>query len=79
MLTNALLLTAAAALTQPVTARTASASMSVGATVVRPEPQPVVALERGAVVVRNAGDAIVTIEGDPRRTASGTVFVTLTY
>jgi len=76
MLTGTLLLAAMAAIqAQPAEARMATTSMAVGATVVRPEPQPLVRIERGAVTVRDAGSAIVTIDrADPRL-----VLVTLTY
>jgi hypothetical protein len=67
-----------------------SASLSVGATVVRPPPEPRIAIERGAVVVRGAGEVAVGIEGGalrpgPRGTliivpaAAGPVRLTLSY
>jgi len=54
----------------------AAATMSVGATVVRPDPavRPTVAVERGAVRVANAGAAVVTTTRDAER-----IIVTLTY
>ena len=56
-------------------AQSASASLSVGATVVRPAPPPAVAIERGRAVVRNQGSAVVTTAPGP----AGTTIVTLTY
>lgn len=54
----------------------AAATMSVGATVVRPDQaaRPSVAVERGAVRIANAGPAIVTTVRDGDR-----LIVTLTY
>jgi hypothetical protein len=70
-------------------AQSASASLGVGATVVRSEPQPVAAVEQGNVVVRNAGRATVSADGARIRrggglvtvtpAGAGTIFVTLTY
>ncbi len=58
-------------------AQTSTASLGVGATVVRGAPQPVVAVARGTVTVRNAGAAIVTAEGATlRRANDGTFLVT---
>jgi hypothetical protein len=75
----ALLGAAAAMQPQPMPARTAGAPMSVGATVIRPEPvpSPAIAVERGAVIVREAGYVRVSAEGGvARRTADGTILVT---
>ena len=57
-------------------AQTATATMSVGATVVRHEEvaRPQVTLQRGAVRVRDAGGAVVTTARDGDR-----LIVTLTY
>lgn len=57
-------------------AQSATASMSVGATVVRHDAaaRPTVAVERGAVRVANAGSAVVTTARDRDR-----LIVTLTY
>ena len=57
-------------------AQGATASISVGATVVRYEAaaRPTVAVERGAVRVANAGAAAVTTHRDGDR-----IIVTLTY
>jgi hypothetical protein len=79
VVTGFMALAAAAAATQaqPMPTRAASASLSVGATVVRPEPQPVVAVRRGAVTVSNAGGVIVSAEGGiARRLDGGTILVT---
>ena len=59
-----------------IAAQAAAATMSVGATVVRPEAivRPSVAVERGAVRIANAGSAIVTTARDGDR-----LIVTLTY
>ncbi len=68
----------------------AAVSMSVGATVIRPEPKPAVAIARGAVTISNADDVIVTAEGGTAMRArdgnilvtpgaAGRVVVTLTY
>jgi len=57
--------------------QSSTTSLSVGATVVRPEPQAVVAVAGGAVTVRNAGRATVTAEGGTlRRANDGTIQVT---
>ena len=57
--------------------QSSTASLSVGATVVRPEPRPAVAVAGGAVTVRNAGNAIVTAEGGTvGRANDGTILVT---
>ena len=57
-------------------AQGATASMSVGATVVRSEvaARPSVAVERGAVRVANSGGAAVTAERDGDR-----IVITFTY
>ena len=59
-----------------IAAQTATATMSVGATVVRAEPvaRPSVAVARGAVRVEGAGAAAVTTARDGDR-----IIVTLTY
>lgn len=58
-------------------AQSSTTSLSVGATVVRPEPPAVVAVARGAVAVRNAGRATVTADGGTARRANdGTILVT---
>ncbi|HYN46881.1 MAG TPA: hypothetical protein VES64_09330 [Allosphingosinicella sp.] len=58
-------------------AQTSTASLGVGATVVRPAAQPVVAVARGTVTVSNAGNVIVTAEGATlRRANDGTILVT---
>lgn len=68
---------AAAMQAQPVSVRASTASISVGATVIRPGPQPVVAVERGAVTISNAGSVVVSAEGGTlRRAADGTILVT---
>ena len=76
------LLGAAAAIQpQPMPARTAGASMSVGATVIRPEPipRPAVLVEPGAVTVRDAGYVRISAEGGTaRRAANGAILVTPT-
>lgn len=55
----------------------ATTSLSVGATVVRPEPEPAVAIQRGAVTIRNAGGVTVTAQGGTlRRLDGGTIQVT---
>jgi len=55
----------------------AAASISVGATVVRPAPRPAVAIARGAVTISNADHAIVTAEGGAAmRARDGTILVT---
>ena len=55
-------------------AASATASLSVGATVVRPAPAPDLAVERGTVVIRNAASVIVSAEGAiVRRGAPGTL------
>jgi len=59
-----------------VLAASATASLSVGATVVRPAAEPVLAVERGTVVIRNAAAVVVTAEGGiVRRAAPGTLRV----
>jgi hypothetical protein len=68
---------AAATQAQPVLARTVAASLSVGATVVRPEPRPVLSVQRGAVTISDAGGVIVSAEGGiARRLDGGTIVVT---
>lgn len=68
----------------------ATASLGVGATVVRPPPAPRIAVERGAVVVRGAGPVAVGVEGGTLRAGpggtlviapdgSGPVLLTLSY
>jgi hypothetical protein len=70
-------LAAAASPAPPAQARTASAAMRVGATVVRPEAAVATAVERDALVVRNAGGVIVTAQGGiVRQTAPGTIVAT---
>ena len=55
----------------------ATASMNVGATVVRPAPAPAVAIARGAVTITNAANVIVTAEGGTAtRARGGTILVT---
>jgi|GEM_PF-3106673 len=67
-----------------------TASLGVGAIVVRPAPQPVLAIARGAATLSNAEGVIVTAEGGTARhkadgtilvtpAGAGTVTVTLTY
>lgn len=70
---------AAAVQPQPLPARSAASSMSVGATVVRPEPipSPAILVERGAVTVRDSGYVRISAEGGiARRAANGIVRVT---
>jgi len=75
VLTAALALIGAAALPPPV--RTGTAAMSVGATVVRPQPGPAIAIRRGAVTVSNVEGVAVGVEGGmARRTGAGTVLIT---
>lgn len=78
MIAAGLIALAAAALpTQPASVRTRTASLGVGATVVRPEPQPVVAVRSGAVTVGNAARVAVSAEGGTaRRLDGGTILVT---
>ena len=58
-------------------ARTVTATLSVSATVVRPEPRVTTAVERDTLVVRNAETVVVTAEGGiVRRIAPGTVVAT---
>jgi hypothetical protein len=62
---------------QPASARSATAAMSVGATVIRPEPQPLVAVQRASVTIRNAGSVIVSADGGTaQRLDGGTILVT---
>lgn len=57
--------------------QSSTASLGVGATVVRPEPRPAVAIAGGAVTVRNPGSAIVTAEGGTvGRATDGAILVT---
>jgi hypothetical protein len=73
----ATLMALAAAAMQPASTRTSAASMSVGATVIRPAPQPVVAVQGGAATVRNAGRVTVSAQGGTARQLSdGTILVT---
>ena len=71
-------------------AASATASLSVGATVVRPPPAPDLAVERGTLVIRNAATVIVSAEGGIVRRGPGgtlrvvparraTLRITLTY
>jgi len=75
---------------QPLPIHVASAAMRVGATVVRPQPQPAIAIGPAAVTIGNAADVSVSAEGGVlRRTAGGgftlaprnggPVRITLTY
>jgi len=58
-------------------AAAATGALSVGATVVRPEPQPALTVQNGAVTVRNAGGVIVSARGGTARRLDGaTVLVT---
>jgi len=59
-----------------IAAQAASATLSVGATVVRPDQvaRPSVAIERGTLRIANAGPAVVTTARDGDR-----LIVTLTY
>lgn len=53
-----------------------TASLGVGATVVRPEPvpRPAIAIARGAIIVRDSGHARVSAEGGtPTRGADGAI------
>lgn len=62
---------------QPASPRTGTAAIGVGAIVIRPAPQPVLAVRRGAVTISNAGSAIVSAEGGTaRRLDGGTILVT---
>ena len=91
IVTGMMALAAAAALhAQPTPVRTGAASMSVGATVIRPEPRPAIAIAGGTVTISNADSAIVTTEGGTANRArdgsilitpapAGRVTVTLTY
>jgi hypothetical protein len=74
----------------PAQVRTATATMGVGATVVRPQAPLATAVEGDTMVVRNAGAAIVSAQGGTvTRTQPGTIratadgaalmVVTLTY
>lgn len=65
-------------------------SLSVGATVVRPDAQPAIAIQRGAVTIRDAGGVTVTAEGGTLRRldgatirvtpgAGGAMRITITY
>jgi len=77
MIMTALMIASAAAPLQAAPPRTASATLSVGATVVREPPGPAVAIERGAIVLRNvAGVAVVAEGGSVRRAGSGAVLIT---
>jgi hypothetical protein len=68
---------AAAMQAQPASVRESAGAMSVGATVIRPEPQPVIAVQRGAAIVSNAASVIVSAEGGTlSRAADGTILVT---
>ncbi|MEA3029521.1 MAG: hypothetical protein QOG13_846 [Sphingomonadales bacterium] len=78
MIAAGLILFAAAALpAQPAPLGTSSASLGVGATVIRPEPLPLVSVQGNAVTVRNAGSVAVSAEGGTaRRLGDGTILVT---
>ncbi|MEA3047535.1 MAG: hypothetical protein QOJ53_1867 [Sphingomonadales bacterium] len=78
MIVAGLLAFATAALpAQPASLRARTASLGVGANVVRPEPQPLVAVQSGAVTVRNAGSVAVSAEGGTaRQLGDGTILVT---
>ena len=68
---------AAALQAQPPSLRVSGASLSVGATVIRPGPQPVAAVRSGAIIVGNAGRVAVSAEGGiARRLDGGTILVT---
>jgi hypothetical protein len=55
--------------------QSASTTLSVGATVVRPE-RPQIAIAQGRVVVGAVHDALVTVEGGTaRRTSAGTLLI----
>ena len=57
-------------------AASATASLGVGATVVRPAAEPALAIERGTLVIRNAASFTVNVEGGiVRRAAPGTLRV----
>jgi hypothetical protein len=73
-----LALAATAALQPPaIAARTSSASMSVGATVVRPDLPPQISVANGRAVVGNVGNVIVSAEGGTVvRGRGGTLLVT---
>jgi hypothetical protein len=59
-----------------VLAASATASLSVRATVVRPAQAPALAIERGTVVIRNAASVAVSAEGGiVRRGPPGTMLV----
>ncbi len=78
MIMTALMVLAAAPPAQAPPARAASEAMSVGAIVVpeAPAPRPVVAVERGAIVVRNVeGVAVSAAGGSVRRTGAATIVV----
>jgi hypothetical protein len=50
-------------------------TLSVGATVVRPQP-PRIAIAHGRVAVRAVDDALITVEGgSARRTGAGTLLI----
>ncbi|HYI64077.1 MAG TPA: hypothetical protein VEW71_04255 [Allosphingosinicella sp.] len=78
ILTAALALIGAAAVpAQPAPVRTGTAAMSVGATVVRPQPGPAIAILRGGVTLSNVDGVAVGVEGGiARRTGAGTVVIT---
>jgi len=68
---------AAALQAQPLSVRTSAASLSVGATVIRHEPQPAVAVRSGAIIVSNAGGVTVSADGGTARRLDGeTILVT---
>jgi hypothetical protein len=78
MIAAGLIAFAAAAIpAQPASFGASSASLAVGATVIRPEPQPIVTVQGGAATVRSAGRVAVSAEGGiVRRLGDGTILVT---
>ncbi|HYJ53498.1 MAG TPA: hypothetical protein VEW04_10045 [Allosphingosinicella sp.] len=73
-----LALAAATALPPPAApARTSSASLSVGATVVRPDIPPQINIANGRAVVGNVGNVVVSaVGGTVERGQGGTLIVT---